>query len=80
MFYDRSFKQPTEIISLQKLYQSKLSFGKGRYTGEDKETERRRKRECDGDERGRAGIAHCAQGEIIIITMDSYLTQIYVLR
>ncbi len=48
LFYDQSFK----IISLQRLYQSKLSFGKGIFTGKDKETERRRTSEGDGDKRG----------------------------
>jgi len=45
---------------LQRLYQSKLSFGKGIFTGKDKETERRRTREGDGDKRGeQRPIAYC---------------------
>lgn len=55
------------MISLQRQDKSKLSLVKGRYSGQYKETERR-KREGEGDERGRAGIAYCPQDEINIIT------------
>ncbi len=43
---------------LKRLHQSKLSFGKGRDTGQDEETERQRKRGGDEDERGRTGTVH----------------------
>ncbi len=49
--------------------QSKLSFGKGRDTGQDEETERKRKREGEEDERGRAGTVHCAQDRISFMSL-----------
>lgn len=49
--------------------QSKLSFWRGRDTGKDEQTERKRKREGEEDERGRGGTAHCAQDRISITSL-----------
>ncbi len=51
---------------MKRPHQSKLSFVKGRDTGQDEESWRKRKREGDGDERGRAGTVHCAQGHLSV--------------
>jgi len=56
-------------MKMKRLDQSKLSFGKGRGRPQDEKTERKRKSECDGDERGRAGTAHCAQNRITIMSL-----------
>lgn len=42
---------------MKRFHQSKLSFGMGRDTGQEEEAERKRNREGDEDERGRAGMA-----------------------
>ena len=54
-------------MEMKILHQSELSFSKGSNLRQDEEAERKGKREGDGDVRGRAGTAHCAQDRISIM-------------
>lgn len=46
----RHNRDPADFLQMKmkRLHQSKLGFGRKRDTGQDIETERKRKRECDG--------------------------------
>lgn len=56
-------------MKMNRLHQSKLSFVKGRDMGQDEDTEKKRKRESDGDERGKAGNGHWTQDRISIMSL-----------
>lgn len=62
---DKSFLK----ISVDHVFTFYIDTDRNEKMGRDEEIERKRKREDDGDERGRVGTAHCVHDMIIEISV-----------